>query len=79
MLNRSESFVMSTSVLKALPGKLDIERHSHNILYVNVQADLNFRWVHTHLVVVSRRGSVLLNIRTHYDLTKRALTRMIKT
>ena len=27
MLNRSASFAMSTSVLKALPGKLDIKRH----------------------------------------------------
>ena len=25
---------MSTSVLKALPGKLDIERHSPSILYI---------------------------------------------
>ena len=28
MLNRSASLAMSTSVLKALPGKLDIKRHS---------------------------------------------------
>ena len=34
MLNRSASLAMSTSVLKALPGKLDIKRHSSNILYV---------------------------------------------
>ena len=34
MLNRSASLVMSTSVLKALPGKLDIRRHSPSILYV---------------------------------------------
>ena len=33
MLNRSASLAMSTSVLKALPGKLDIERHSPSILY----------------------------------------------
>ena len=26
---------MSTSVLKALPGKLDIKRHSPSILYLN--------------------------------------------
>ena len=37
MLNRSASLAMSTSVLKALPGKLDIKRHSPSILYV--QAD----------------------------------------
>ena len=28
MLNRSASLAMSTCVLKALPGKLDIKRHS---------------------------------------------------
>ena len=28
------SLVMSTSVLKALPGKLDIKRHSPSILYI---------------------------------------------
>ena len=35
MLNRSASLAMSTCVLKALPGKLDIKRHSPSILYVN--------------------------------------------
>ena len=34
MLNCSASLAMSTSVLKALPGKLDIKRHSPSILYV---------------------------------------------
>ena len=36
MLNRSASLAMSTCVLKALPGKLDIKRHSPSILYLNV-------------------------------------------
>ena len=40
MLNRSASLAMSTSVLKALPGKLDIKRHSPSILY-KMQL---FRW-----------------------------------
>ena len=35
MLNRSASLAMSTCVLKALPGKLDIKRHSPSILYVS--------------------------------------------
>ena len=34
MLNRSASLAMSTSVLKALPGKLDIKRNSPSILYL---------------------------------------------
>ena len=34
MLNGSASLAMSTSILKALPGKLDIKRHSPSILYV---------------------------------------------
>ena len=33
MLNRTASLAMSTSVLKALPGKLDIKRHSPSIFY----------------------------------------------
>ena len=34
MLNHLASLVMSTRVLKALPGKLDIKRHSPSILYI---------------------------------------------
>ena len=34
MLNRSASLAISTNVLKALPGKLDIKRHSPSILYI---------------------------------------------
>ena len=36
MLNRSASLKMSTSLLKALPGKLDVKRHSPSILYLPV-------------------------------------------
>ena len=39
MLNRPASLAMSTSVLNALPGKLDIKRHSPSILY-NIFKDL---------------------------------------
>ena len=40
MLNRSTSLAMSTCVLKALPGKLDIKRHSPSILYLDsIHAD----------------------------------------
>ena len=35
MLNRFASLAMSTCVLKALPGKLDIKRHSPSILYLH--------------------------------------------
>ena len=35
MLNRSASLAMSTSILKAFPGKLDIKRHSPSILYIS--------------------------------------------
>ena len=34
MLNCSASLAVSTSVLKALPGKLDVKRRSSSILYV---------------------------------------------
>ena len=38
MLNRLASLAMSTSVLKALPSKLDIKRHLPSILYLFVTA-----------------------------------------
>ena len=41
MLNRSASLAMSTSILKALPGKLDIKRHSPSILYLSVTSHIN--------------------------------------
>ena len=34
MLNCSASLAMSTSILKALPGKLNIKRHSPSIIYL---------------------------------------------
>ena len=34
MFNRSANLSMSTSLLKALPGKLDIKKHSPSILYI---------------------------------------------
>ena len=34
MLNRLASLAMSTCILKALPGKLDIKRHSPSIIYI---------------------------------------------
>ena len=40
MLNRSASLAMSRSVLKALPGKLDIKRHSPSILYKLILTNL---------------------------------------
>ena len=36
MLNRPASLAMSTNVLKGLPGKLDIKRHSPSILYLPI-------------------------------------------
>ena len=40
-MNRSASLVMSTSILKALPGKLDIKRHSPGILYVSASLTMS--------------------------------------
>ena len=37
MSNRSASLAMSTCVLKASPGKLDIIRHSPSILYFHLK------------------------------------------
>ena len=57
MLNRSSCLAMSTSILKALPGKLDIKRHSPSILsiyFVNRQ-----EWVI--IIIVSMMTVMLLN------------------
>ena len=35
MLNRSASLAMSTGILKALPCKLDIKKHSPSILFIS--------------------------------------------
>ena len=40
MLNCSARLAMSTCVLKALPGKLDIKRHSPSILYLLLLASV---------------------------------------
>ena len=37
MLSRSASLAMSTSILKALPGNLDIKRHSPSIIYLSAE------------------------------------------
>ena len=42
MLNRSASLAMSISVLKALPGKLDIKRHSPTVLPAKSDSDVMF-------------------------------------
>ena len=42
---------MSTSVLKALPGKLDIKRHSPSILYVRSKALLLLLLIHCLLLL----------------------------
>ena len=40
MLNGSANLEMSTSVLKSLPGKLDIKIHSPSILYLYANFDM---------------------------------------
>ena len=54
MLNRSASLMMSTSVLKALPGKLDIKRHSPSILYVYDQ-EINVMLIDQRLACATKR------------------------
>ena len=43
MLNRSASLAMSTSVLKALPGKFDIKRHSPRVKIDDVKLNIKQR------------------------------------
>ena len=58
MLNRSASLAMSTSVLKALPGKLDMKRHSPSILYLSKPVDA--------VITVSPRGLVTYVIKAGF-------------
>ena len=63
MLNRSASLAMSTSDLEALPGKLDIKRHSPSIFYIPLSMHLvcltnlldakllDVRYIHAHSYV----------------------------
>ena len=56
MLNRSASLAMSTSILKALSGKLDIKRYSPSITLVNVNAPVvatTSWWLHCSAPVVA--------------------------
>ena len=42
MLNRSASLAMSTTILEALPGKVDIKRHSPSVLPAISDRDVVF-------------------------------------
>ena len=56
MLNRSASLAMSTCVLKALPGKLDIKRHSPSILYIHCIVQIYW---HLHIYVKGVKCHIL--------------------
>ena len=58
MLNRSASLAMSTCVLKALPDKLDIKRHSPSILYL---ADTIAENCMANTVLLTKNEDVLCN------------------
>ena len=72
---------MSTCVLKALPGKLDIKRHSPGIFYISRHVPLSgHRIPGLRLLVSSLPGSAL---KTHVeslgkprDVNKRSLSRV---
>ena len=63
MLNRSASLPMSLSVLKALPGKLDIKRHLPSILYLfiwqlfQIHHQLSIRTFGKHVYGHMRKGT----------------------
>ena len=70
MLNRSASLAMSTSVLKALPGKLDIKRHSPSrpilyLWYVLLQVGMKYEVTASYFIalcqVVSLTPAVAVN------------------
>ena len=62
MLNRSASLAMSTSVLKASPGKFDIKRHSPSILYFRDKWNKCMNYVetlHWHVLRYESHNSLL--------------------
>ena len=63
MLKRSAAgLAMSTRVLEALPGKLDIKRHSPSILYIPVPTLINqYTCMRKHCVIVSLQTRTLTN------------------
>ena len=69
MLNRSASLAMSTCVLKALPGKLDIKRHSPSILYFlgKLEQAVNQYFVHILSLVTDSKVSKGAKIRNRYN------------
>ena len=62
MLNRWASLAMSTSILEALPGKLDIKRHSPSILYISAGA----QWLGGRVLDLRLRGGGFESHRRHY-------------
>ena len=76
MLNRLASLEMSTSILKALPGKLDIKRYSPSILYVSFPdlcrlsyLDLEHKLKSNNILVFSVNGHMDLIIQHPADVT----------
>ena len=75
MLNRSASLAMSTCILKALPGKLDIKRHSPSIFFDFVfsmkdyYVCINFMESRSN-ILASTRENLSLGLPTNRDSNK---------
>ena len=79
MLNRSASLAMSKSVLKALPGKVDIKRHSPSILYIqHIPFTLDGKTVMTWMI---GNNDNLIRSKSHAKCAKRGfyLVRLTNT
>ena len=71
MLNRSASLATSTSVLEALPGKLDVKRQSPSILYISchISASTSDFGTLSGGIIKQRRFSLAcVNVHTHHNL-----------
>ena len=53
MMNCSASLTMSTGILEALPGKLDIKRHSPSILYISPHFCLKRHFIQSYANTIS--------------------------
>ena len=68
MYNRTASLVMSTSLLKTLPDKLDIKRHSPSILYILCSVLVILKLVQlnidTRFIKITDKISVICSVNT---------------
>ena len=77
MLNRSASLAMSISVLKALPGKLDIKRHSPTVLPAKSDSDVMFCLQSYQGLIINRSLCVVYQSYPQVRINKQVINRFV--